>query len=63
MTLPKLDNDRFVPERGLRIIVQVPDSHAQRIVDAVLAEDALKYQRGFFLPILFRSTQKSLPFY
>lgn len=43
MTLPKLDNDRFVPERGLRIIVQVPDKHAQRIVDAVLAEDTLRY--------------------
>lgn len=43
MTLPKLDNDRFVPERGLRIMVQVPETHTQRIVDAVLAEDALKY--------------------
>ena len=43
MTLPMLDNDRFVPEEGLRIFVQVPDTHTQRIVDAVLAEDALKY--------------------
>jgi len=43
MTLPKLDNDRFVPEKGLRITVQVPDTHAQRIVNAVLTEDRLKY--------------------
>ncbi len=43
MTLPMLDNDRFVPDEGLRIIVQVPDTHTQRIVDAVLAKDALKY--------------------
>lgn len=43
MTLPMLDNDRFVPEEGLRIFVQVPDTHTQRIVDAVLAENALKY--------------------
>jgi hypothetical protein len=43
MKLPKLDNDRFVPENGLRIVVQVPDTHAQKIVDAVLVEDTLKY--------------------
>ena len=43
MTMPKLDNDRFVPENGLRIIVQVPDTHAQKIVDAVLVYVALKY--------------------
>ncbi len=43
MTLPKLDNDRFGPEEGLRVIVQVPDTHAQRIVNAVLTEDTLKY--------------------
>lgn len=43
MTLPKLNNDRFVPENGMRIIVQVPDTHAQKIVDAVLVNDTLKY--------------------
>ncbi len=43
MALPKLDNDRFVPENGLRITVQVPGTHAQLIVDAVLAKDSLKY--------------------
>ena len=43
MTLPKFHNDRFVTEEGLRIIVQVPATCAPRIVDAILAEDALKY--------------------
>lgn len=54
MTLPKLNNDRFVPERGLRIMVQAPNSHAQRIVDAVLAEDALKY--GDYDSVTYRTT-------
>jgi len=53
MTLPKLDNDRFVPENGLRIIVQVPETHAQKIVDAVLLEDALKY--GDYDCVTFRT--------
>ncbi len=53
MTLPKLDSDRFVAEEGLRIIVQVPDSCAQRIVDAVLVEDALKY--GDYDCVAFRT--------
>ncbi len=43
MTLPKLKNDRFVPENGLRIVVQVPDTHVQKIIDAVLVDDALEY--------------------
>lgn len=43
MTLPNLSNDRFVPENGLRIVVQVPETNAQKIVDAVLVEDALTY--------------------
>ena len=34
---------RIVPKNGLRIIVQAPDPHAQKIVDAVLVEDTLKY--------------------
>lgn len=53
MTLPKLDNDRFVPENGLRIVVQVPETHAQKIVDAVLVEDALKY--GDYDCVTFRT--------
>ena len=43
MTIPTLDNDRFVPEECLRVVVQVPDTHARRIVNAVLTEDTLKY--------------------
>lgn len=54
MTLPKLDNDRFVPEKGLRIIVQVPETHAQRVVNAVLIEDALKY--GDYDSVTFQTT-------
>lgn len=53
MTLPTLDNDRFIPEQGLRILVQVPDTHAQRIVDAVLADEALKY--GDYDRVTFRT--------
>ena len=53
MALPKLDNDRFVPENGLRIIVQVPDTHARQIIDAVLVDDALKY--GDYDRVAFRS--------
>lgn len=53
MTLPKLDTDRFVPEEGLRIVVQVPDTHTQRIVDAVLSEDTLKY--GDYDAVTFQS--------
>ena len=43
MTLPKLHNDRFIPEQGLRVIVQVPDTHVQKIIESVLAIDTLKY--------------------
>ena len=43
MALPELKNDRFLTDRGLRIVVQVPDRHAGEIVDAVLAETALTY--------------------
>lgn len=55
MTLPKLDNDRFIPENGLRIIVQVPDTHAQKVLDAVLVDDALKY--GDYDCVAFRTAQ------
>lgn len=53
MTLPKLDNDRFVPENGLRIIVQVPDTQTQQIIDAVLVDDALRY--GDYDRVAFRT--------
>ncbi|MEW2913366.1 hypothetical protein [Leisingera sp. JC11] len=43
MKMPELKTGRFVPEDGLRITVQVPETHVQRIVDAVLAVSALKY--------------------
>ncbi len=54
MALPTFDNDRFVSEEGLRIIVQVPDTHAQRIVDAVLIEDRLKY--GDYDSVTYKTT-------
>lgn len=43
MKMPELKTGRFIPEDGLRITVQVPETHVQRIVDAVLAVSALKY--------------------
>ena len=46
-------NDRFVPENGLRIVVQVPETHALKIVDAVLVEDTLKY--GDYDCVTFRT--------
>jgi hypothetical protein len=60
MTLPNLDNDRFVPENGLRIIVQVPDTHAQKIIDAVLMHDALKY--GDYDRVTYRTAPGSQQF-
>ncbi len=54
MTLPKLDTDKFVPEEDMRIIVQVPDTHSQRIADAVLAKGALKC--GDYDSITYRTT-------
>ncbi|MCX8227631.1 MAG: hypothetical protein OTI35_16285 [Sulfitobacter sp.] len=53
MTLPKLDNQRFIPEEGLRIIVQVPETHAQKIVEAVLGIVSLKY--GDYDSVTFRT--------
>lgn len=43
MKMPELKTGRFIPEDGLRITVQVPETHVQRIVDAVLAVSTLKY--------------------
>lgn len=42
MTLPKLDNDRFVPEQGLRTIVQV-DGFVQRR-DAEVGLQRVRYR-------------------
>ena len=53
MTLPTLETDRFAPEEGLRIIVQVPDTRAQKIVDAVLATASLQY--GDYDRVTFRT--------
>ena len=43
MTLPQLDSGRFTTQQGVRIIVQVPDTRGQQIIDAVLAEASLQY--------------------
>ncbi|MFX0541637.1 hypothetical protein ACEWPM_007880 [Roseovarius sp. S4756] len=53
MPLPTLTTDRFVPEEGLRIIVQVPGTHAQRITDTVLKIAPLTY--GDYDCVTFRS--------
>lgn len=58
--LPTLDNDRFIPEEGLRITVQVPDTHSQRIVDAVLTKDALKY--GDYDSVTYQTTSGTQQF-
>lgn len=55
MALPKLESDRFIVEQGLRITVQVPEQHAQQIVDAVTEKDALKY--GDYDSVTFRTTR------
>ena len=34
MKMPELKTGRFIPEDGLRITVQVPETRVQRIVDA-----------------------------
>lgn len=43
MKSPQLESDRFVAENGLRISVQVPESRAAAIIEAVLAENPLAY--------------------
>ncbi len=60
MTLPKLHNDRFIPEQGLRVIVQVPDTHVHRIVDSVLAIDPLKY--GDYDSVTFKTASGTQQF-
>jgi hypothetical protein len=43
LKLPKSENSRFNSQLGLRITVQVPETHSQNVVDAVLTKDALTY--------------------
>lgn len=43
MTRPELENTRFTVQPCDRFSVQVPESHAQNIVNAVLQETALTY--------------------
>lgn len=53
MTLPNLITNRFTPERGFRITVQVPDQNAQTIVQEILKETDLKY--GDYDSVTFRT--------
>ncbi|WP_241482611.1 hypothetical protein [Leisingera sp. ANG-M7] len=53
MKMPELKTGRFIPEDGLRITVQVPETRVQRIVEAVLAVTALKY--GDYDRVTFQS--------
>ncbi len=46
--------DRYQTEDGVRVIVQVPESRAQAVIDAVLAETSLAY--GDYDRVTFRST-------
>ena len=43
MRIPNLENDRFFPDQGFCVTVQVPSEHAREIIDAVLEQDALRY--------------------
>ena len=43
MTLPRIASDRFRPERGLRICVQMPPSRVAAVLEAVQAEDAMAW--------------------
>jgi len=41
--LPEMNNPRFTPESGYRVIVQVPQPDCERILAAVLKQDPLEY--------------------
>ncbi len=43
MPLPQPNSDRFDFDHGFHIVVQVPEAHAQRVIDAVLEADPLTY--------------------
>ena len=53
MSLPQLSTDRFTPETGLRITVQVPEPHVAQLVEAILTHDALIY--GDYDRVTFRT--------
>ncbi|MEM8859354.1 MAG: hypothetical protein AAGD96_13590 [Chloroflexota bacterium] len=43
MILPKLASNRFTTEEGLRITVQVPNTHAEKVIQAVCNISPLEY--------------------
>jgi len=43
MTLPILSTNRFTPENGFRISVQIPDQNAQSLLEQVRKETVLKW--------------------
>lgn len=43
MTLPNLSTQRFIPEHGFRISLQVPQTHTQIILDTITQIIPLKY--------------------
>ncbi len=43
MTLPQITSDRFIPETGHRILVQVPEQDSDRILAAIIGQDLLTY--------------------
>ncbi|KQI70720.1 hypothetical protein AN191_16610 [Loktanella sp. 5RATIMAR09] len=43
MTLPNLTTERFIPERGFRITVQVPDQNAKTVAEEILRQTNLQY--------------------
>ena len=53
MTNISLKNERFTPERGLRVTVQVPQADVRKLIDAVLAVVDLKY--GDYDSVSFRT--------
>jgi hypothetical protein len=54
MTLPNLTTERFTPEHGFRIVVQVPDPSAKVVSEAVLKQTNLKY--GDYDSVAFKTT-------
>ena len=53
MSHPTLSTERFTPERGYRVTVQVPDQNAQVVAKGVQAETKLQY--GDYDSVTFRT--------
>lgn len=53
MSLPVLSTERFTPEHGFRVTVQVPDKNAATVVNQILQEVSLKY--GDYDSVLFKT--------